>query len=143
MRDSQSQHSSSSSSTSSLLRELSQTLSDLDLVHERIRVVHLSLSRRHRRPSAPTLSIVSIDHSARLPSVSTPVATPVSDSPLLPGGSIRSGDHVRILNPRPGQQSVGVASYSRGDFIYVLTANGSRVHRYEKNLRQISHVVVR
>lgn len=143
MRDSRSQQSSSSSSTSSLLRELCRALSDLTLIQARIHSVRDRLSRRSRRSSSPTLSVVSFEPSTSAPSVSTPIAAPVADPPLLHGGSIRSGDHVRILNPRPGQQAFGIASFSRGDFIYVLTANGSRIHRYEKNLQLIPHIVIR
>ena len=133
MRDSLSQQSTSCSSTSSLLRELSQALSDLDLVHERIRTVRHSLSRRSRRSSSPPLSVVSFDPPAPPPPAQPPVATLVSDPPLLPGGSIQAGDHVLITHPRPGQQSVGVARFARGQFIYVLTSNDALLRRYKKN----------
>ena len=133
MRDSSS--SIHSRSTSSLVSELDLAFRDLDILHSRIRSVRAALAHR-RRSSSAGVSSHSLPVAILVPNDDPPQAIVVSPprEPLLTGGIICYGDSVRILNPRPFQQDKGVASHSRGRFIYVRTPSGSEIHRYEKNL---------
>jgi len=133
MRDSSS--SIHSRSTSSLVSELDLAFRDLDILHSRIRSVRAALAHR-RRSSSAGVSSHSLPVAILVPNDDPPQAIVVSPprEPLFTGGIICYSDSVRILNPRPFQQDTGVASHSRGHFIYVRTPNGSEVHRYEKNL---------
>ena len=132
MRDSSS--SIHSRSTSSLVSELDLAFRDLDILLSRIRSVRAALA--HRRSSSAGVSSHSLPVAILVPNDDPPQAIVVSPprEPLLAGGLICHGDSVLFFNPRPFQQDTGVASHSRGRFIYVHTPNGSEIHRYEKNL---------
>ena len=113
-------------STSSLISELQDALQALDLASARVSSLSAELALRSSRSVSPS-------ESSTRPVL--PIATLVPfRPPLLSGGSICRGDRVRVLNPGVNQPSSGIATSARGSFIYLRSDNGTRVHRYEKNL---------
>ena len=130
MRDSD-QSSTSSRSTSSLLSDLHQALAALNLASTRVSRLSATLARRG--PSA-----ASATHPSSLPLfVAVPVPTP-SRVPLLRGGSICRGDFVTVNNSKGNQPYSGIVSHARSNFIYLRSADGTLIHRYEKNLTLIT-----
>ena len=59
--------------------------------------------------------------------------------PYLLNSRFRTGDRVRIVNPRSYQQDRGIiiGTSRAGNFIVVRTANGSEINRIARNLRFI------
>ena len=131
MRDTD-QSSTSSRSTSSLLSDLQQALSDLNLASARVTALSEAVAQRTTRSSR--LPRLGLRNAPALPTVvAVPVASLVLASrvPFPPGGRICRGDLVRINNHGLNQPRTGVASYARNSFIYLDGADGSPLHRFE------------
>ena len=132
------QSSTSSHSTSSLLSDLQQALTELSLASARVTTLSEAVTQRTARSSR--LPRLGLRHAPAPPTVvAVPVASlvPTSREPLLPGGRICRGDLVRVTNPGLNQPRTGVASYARNRFIYLDGADGSPLHRFESNLKII------